>query len=68
MERWSWGPGHVWKDPKRGRAQAQPESSEDGECGRCQPPPPSDMYTSQPQASRQTCASSMICCIVPLMS
>ncbi|XP_070231023.1 histone H4-like [Bos mutus] len=38
MEHWSWGPGHVWKDPKCGKAQAQPRSSEEGECGSCQPP------------------------------
>lgn len=41
MEHWSWGPGHVRKDPKWGRAQAQPRSSEEGECGSCQPSPPS---------------------------
>ena len=68
MEHWSWDPGHVRKDPKCGRAQAQPKSSEEGECGSCQPPPPSGMYTPQPQASRQTCALSMICCTMPLMS
>lgn len=54
MEQWSWGPGHAWKDPKCGRAQAQPRSSEEGECGSCQPSPPSGRYIPQPQASRQT--------------